>query len=84
MTVFLYELSENENHKLPVIFMLTKHSSSESARKGISSADRKVFPGYFFTTVPECRNCIFALLRKLFDLLMIAFGKIQTNKNMIK
>jgi hypothetical protein len=50
------------------------------------SVDRKVSPGYGFTAVPECKNCISApphlpaapcrnaisaLLRKLFDLLSI-------------
>jgi hypothetical protein len=50
------------------------------------SADRKVSPGYGFTVVPECGNCIsapphlpadpckntiFAILRKLFDLLNV-------------
>ncbi len=54
----------------------------------IFSVDRKVSPGYGFTAVPECGNCIsapphlpadpcrntiFALLRKLFDLLILYF-----------
>jgi hypothetical protein len=52
------------------------------------SADRNVSPGYGFTTVPECGNCISApphlpaapcrntvsvLLRKLFDLLNVSY-----------
>jgi hypothetical protein len=36
------------------------------------SAERKIFPGYGFLAVPECKNYIFALLRKLFDLLRMA------------
>jgi hypothetical protein len=43
---------------------------SQTERPAVSAA-RKVFPGYGVTTVPECKNIIFALLRKHFDLLSV-------------
>jgi hypothetical protein len=48
------------------------------------SADRKVCPGYGFTTVPECKNTIFALLRKLSDLLILSYLFIGQGENSVK